>query len=143
VTDGAVNRAALSALVAQDPKALAGLESLVHPLVRQDRDQFLAAHAGDGIVVLDIPLLLETGADEGIDALVVVSAPSDVQRARVLGRPGMTPKKFEALLARQIPDVDKRAKAHFVIVTDKGLDHARDQVRMVLAAIREKLKAHS
>ena len=143
VTDGAVNRAALSSQVADSPKALNRLEALVHPLVKQDRDQFLADHAGDTMVVLDIPLLLETGADEGIDALVVVSAPSDVQRARVLARPGMTPEKFETLLARQMPDVDKRAKAHFVIVTDKGLDHARDQVRMVLAAIREKLKAES
>jgi dephospho-CoA kinase len=143
VTDGAVNRAALSAQVAQEPQALERLEQVVHPLVSQDRDRFLADHAGDDIVVLDIPLLLETGADEGIDALVVASAPSDVQRARVLARPGMTVEKFLALLARQMPDVDKRAKAHFVIVTDKGLDHARDQVRMVLATIREKLKARS
>ena len=139
VIDGAVNRTALSARVAEDPKALAQLEALVHPLVKQDRDRFLAIHTGADIVVLDIPLLLETGADEGLDALVVVSAPSDVQRDRVLARPGMTERKFDALLARQLPDVDKRAKAHFVIVTDKGLDHARDQVRMVLAAVREKI----
>jgi dephospho-CoA kinase len=139
VSGGAVDRAALSVRVAADPQALTQLEALVHPLVKQDRDRFLADHAADAIVVLDIPLLLETGADNGVDALVVVSAPSEVQRARVLARPGMTAEKFKVLLARQVPDVDKRAKAHFVIVTDKGLDHARDQVRMVLAAIREKL----
>ena len=140
IVDGAVNRAALSARVAEDPKALARLEALVHPLVKQDRDRFLADHAGADIVVLDIPLLLKPAPMKALMRLVVVSAPSDVQRARVLARPGMTEQKFDALLARQLPDVDKRAKAHFVIVTDKGLDHARDQVRMVLAAIREKPK---
>ena len=140
VKDGAVDRAALSALVARDPAVLGRLESLVHPLVAQDRDRFLAQHMQAPIVVLDVPLLLETGGLEGIDALVVVSAPSEVQRARVLARPGMSAEKFEALSARQVPDVDKRAKAHFVIVTDKGVEHARDQVRMVLAVIREKLK---
>jgi dephospho-CoA kinase len=141
VTKGAVDRAALFAQVAADPGALARLENLVHPLVTADRAQFLAAHREAELVVLDIPLLLETGLENDIDALVVVSAPSEVQRQRVLARPGMSVEKFEALLARQLPDVEKRAKAHFVIVTDQGLAHARDQVRMVLATIREKLNS--
>jgi dephospho-CoA kinase len=140
VKDGAVDRTVLSAAAATDPQVLARLESLVHPLVRADRDRFLAEHQDAAVVALDIPLLLETGRENEVDAVVVVSAPSAVQRARVLARPGMNEQKFDALLARQLPDVEKRAKAHFVIVTDKGLDHARDQVRMVLAAIREKLR---
>ena len=141
VKNGAVDRAALSALVASDPKALARLEALVHPLVAAERDAFLrnAASKGIPIVVLDIPLLFETGAEAGMDALVVVSAPADVQRARALARPGMTAEKFETLLARQLPDVDKRAKAHFVVVTDKGLEHARGQVQMILSQIGRKL----
>jgi dephospho-CoA kinase len=144
VSHGAVDRAALSALVADDAAALKKLESLVHPLVIEDRDAFLADAAENGaeIVVLDIPLLLETGV-EGIDALVVASAPASVQRERALKRPGMTEEKFTTLLARQIPDVEKRAKAHFVIVTDKGLEHARDQVKMALAAIRETIQKNS
>ena len=145
VKHGVVDRVALSGLVAGDAAGLRKLESLVHPLVMQDRDDFLADAAAGGaqIVVLDIPLLLETGAEEGIDALVVVSAPASVQRERALKRPGMTEEKFAALLARQMPDVDKRAKAHFVIVTDQGLEHARQQVKMVLAAIREKIQNHA
>jgi dephospho-CoA kinase len=143
VSHGAVDRAALSALVAANAAALKKLESLVHPLVIEDRDAFLAdaAQKGAEIVVLDIPLLLETGVD-GIDALVVVSAPAAVQRERALKRPGMTEEKFATLLARQMPDVEKRAKAHFVIVTDQGVAHAREQVKMVLAAIREKFQKH-
>ena len=90
-------------------------------------------------MLLDIPLLFETGAEAGMDALVVASAPQTVQRARALERPGMTAEKFAALLARQLPDVEKRARAHYVVVTDKGLDHARDQVRMILSDIRKKL----
>jgi dephospho-CoA kinase len=144
VRDSAVDRVALSALVAGDPAALKKLEALVHPLVTEDRDAFIraAAEKGEAIILLDIPLLFETGAEAGLDALVVVSAPSAVQRARALSRPGMTAEKFESLLARQLPDVDKRAKAHFVVVTDKGLDHARAKVKMILAAIREKIQNH-
>ncbi len=142
VKHGAVDRGALSTLVAGNAVALKKLEALVHPLVVQDRDAFLAAARDSEIVVLDIPLLLETGAEDGIDALVVVSAPASVQRERALKRPGMTEEKFATLLARQMPDVDKRAKAHFVIVTDQGPEHARDQVKMVLAAIREKIQKH-
>jgi dephospho-CoA kinase len=144
VKDGAVDRAALSALVAGDPAALAKLEMLVHPLVAAERDVFLrqAEAAGIPIVLLDIPLLFETGAEAGMDALVVASAPETVQRARALERPGMTAEKFETLLARQLPDVEKRQRAHYVVVTDKGLDHAREQVKMILAAIRETIQKH-
>jgi dephospho-CoA kinase len=110
--------------------------------VAKERDAFLAAAAarGDAIVVLDIPLLFETGAERTLDAVVVASAPGAVQRARALARPGMSEEKFEALSARQMPDVKKRAKAHFVVVTDRGLEHAREQVKMILAAIREKIQ---
>jgi len=142
VQNGAVDRAALSAAVAGDPAALAKLEQLVHPLVAAERRAFLKQSAQDDIVLLDIPLLLETGLEGEIDALVVASAPAAVQRARALSRPGMTEEKFAGLLARQLPDVDKRAKAHFVVVTDQGLDHARSQVRMILATIREKIQKH-
>ena len=142
VRDDAVDRAALSAEVAGDPEGLKKLEALVHPLVAAERKAFLAGAKGEAIVVLDIPLLFETGADAQMDALVVASAPAEVQRARALSRPGMSVEKFESLLARQLPDVEKRAKAHFVVVTDQGMDHARDQVRMILAAIREKIQKH-
>ena len=141
VKDGVVDRTALSARVTGDAAALKRLEALVHPLVAAERDAFLAGAAARGtrIVLLDIPLLFETGAETGMDALVVASAPAAVQRERALARPGMTAEKFDRLLARQVPDVDKRAKAHFVVVTDKGLDHARDQVRMILSEIEKKL----
>ena len=142
VRDGAVDRAALSAEVTGDPEGLKKLEALVHPLVAAERKAFLAGARGEAIVVLDIPLLFETGADAQMDALVVASAPAEVQRARALSRHGMSVEKFESLLARQLPDVEKRAKAHFVVVTDQGMDHARDQVRMILAAIREKIQKH-
>jgi dephospho-CoA kinase len=141
VKDGAVDRAALSALVAGNPAALAKLEALVHPLAAAARDAFLQAAASNNtpIVLLDIPLLFETGAEAGLDALVVASAPQTAQRARALQRPGMTAEKFESLLARQMPDVEKRARAHYVVVTDQGLDHARQQVRMILSDIARKL----
>src|ERR1700744_6411992 len=144
VRDGVVDRAALSALVAANPAALAKLETLVHPLVAAERDAFLqdAAAKNIPIVLLDIPLLFETGAEAGLDALVVASAPETVQRARALQRPGMTAEKFESLLARQMPDVEKRARAHYVVVTDKGLDHAGEQVKMILADIRGKIQKH-
>jgi dephospho-CoA kinase len=142
VRDDAVDRAALSRLVAGDGAALKRLEALVHPLVEKERQAFLAeAKArGDAIVLMDIPLLFETGLDANMDALVVASAPESLQRERAMARPGMTAEKFERLKARQLPDVDKRARAHFVVVTDKGLDHARQQVRMILTSIRETLR---
>ncbi|HEY4076857.1 MAG TPA: dephospho-CoA kinase [Rhizomicrobium sp.] len=134
---GAVDRAALSKIVTGDAAVLARLESLMHPLAAQKRADFLAAHADAPIVLLDIPLLLETGAE--VDAVVVATAPTHVQRERVMARPGMSEAKFTALLARQMSDDEKRAQAHYLVMTDKGLDHARDQVKMILADIRQKL----
>jgi dephospho-CoA kinase len=142
VKDGAVDRAALSALVVNDPAALKTLETLVHPLVAVERDAFLRA-TGAPIVLFDVPLLFETGADAGMDAIVVASAPDAVQRQRVLARPGMTEEKFQALKARQLPDAQKRQQAHYVVMTDKGLDHARQQVKMILADIKNKLNANA
>jgi dephospho-CoA kinase len=135
---GRVDRALLARQVTGDAAALKRLESLMHPLVADARDRFLAvSHAP--IVVLDAPLLLETGL--AVDAVVVATAPAHVQRERVLDRPGMTPEKFQALLSRQVSDVEKRAHAHYLVITDKGLDHAREQVKMILADIRAKLDA--
>ena len=136
--NGAVDRAALGRLVTGDAAALARLESLVHPLVADSRDKFLA-QTDAPIVLLDIPLLLETGTK--VDAVVVATAPEAVQRQRVLTRPGMTEAKFDALAARQLSDAQKRAQAHYLVITDKGLDHARDQVKMILADIRTKIRA--
>ena len=136
--NGVVDRAALGRLVTGDPAALARLEALMHPLVAERREEFLA-QANAPIVVLDIPLLLETGAQ--VDAVVVATAPQAVQRQRVLARPGMTEAKFDALAARQLSDAQKRAQAHYLVITDKGLDHARDQVKMILADIRTKIRA--
>ena len=135
---GAVDRAALSKALAADPGALARLEGLMHPLVAERRQQFIAA-ATAPIVLLDIPLLLEVGAQA--DAVVVASAPEHVQRQRVMARPGMTEGKFEALKARQMSDAQKRSQAHYVVITDKGLDHAREQVKMILADVRNKISA--
>jgi dephospho-CoA kinase len=140
VKDGAVDRAALSAKVVNDPAALKKLEALVHPLVVAERNEFLKS-TGAPILLFDIPLLFETGGDKEMDAVVVASAPEEVQRARVLSRPGMTAEKFEALKARQLSDAQKRQQAHYVVITDKGLDHAREQVKMILADIRAKLPA--
>ena len=138
VKDGAVDRKTLSALVTGDAAKIASLESLVHPLVIEDRDRFLQSAAGD-IVLLDIPLLFETGAQAALDAVVVASAPAEVQRARVLARPGMTEEKFQALHARQLSDAQKRQQAHYVVMTGQGLDHAREQVKMILDDIRKKI----
>lgn len=134
--NGAVDRAALARQVMDDPAALARLEQLVHPLVERRREEFLARTKAP-IVVLDIPLLLETGTQ--VDAVVVATAPEAVQRQRVLARPGMTEAKFAALAARQLSDAQKRAQADYLVTTDKGLEDARDQVRMILADIRRRL----
>ena len=139
VKDGAVDRAALSAAIARDPEALKRLETIVHPLVARSRDAFLdrARKAGAEVVLLDAPLLFETGANAGLDAVVVVSAPTQVQHRRVLERPGMTAEKLDVLISRQAPDAEKRARADFVIDTGQGLDHARAQVRRILAAVKD------
>jgi len=138
VKSGAVDRQSLSTLVVKDPSALTQLEQLVHPLVADDRRTFLQ-NSKSPIILFDIPLLFETGADAEMDAVVVASAPEKLQRARVLARPGMTAEKFERLKARQMDDAEKRQQAHYVVMTDKGLDHAREQVRMILANIRKKI----
>jgi dephospho-CoA kinase len=138
VRDGAVDREALSAQVLGQPEALKTLEAIVHPLVNATRAEFFgaAAEKAADLVVLDIPLLFETGGDKRVDAVVVVTAPAEVQRARVMERPGMTAEKLAAILARQTPDDEKRRRADFVIDTGHGLDSAREQVRQVIAALR-------
>jgi dephospho-CoA kinase len=140
VSDGKVDRARLGAHVTANPQAFKTLEAVVHPLVGQNQRDFLdkAANEGAEMVVLDIPLLFETGGDSRMDAVVVVSAPHHVQRARVLARAGMSEEKLDGILAKQTPDSEKRAKAHFVVETDQGLDHAFEQVKKVVAALHDK-----
>ena len=137
--NGAIDRKALAAELARDPEALKRLEAIVHPLVARSRDAFIdeARGAGAEVVVLDVPLLFETEGDRALDAVVVVSAPQHVQRQRVLDRPGMTAERLDALIARQTPDADKRARADFVVDTGQGLDHARAQVRQILATVKD------
>jgi dephospho-CoA kinase len=134
---GKVDRAKLAARVLDHPEALRRLEAIVHPLVREAEARFLAEARARGakVVVLDIPLLLETSGDQRVDAIVVVSAPSDTQRQRVLARPGMTPDKFDALLARQMSDSEKRRHADFVVDTSRGFEAARAQVQEILRAV--------
>lgn len=133
--NGKVDRLKLGERVIGHPEAIRRLEQIVHPLVAKVRDRFLAEaeRGGAKIAVLDIPLLYETGGERLCDAVAVVSAPPEVQRERVLARPGMTEAKFAAILAKQMPDADKRARADFVVDTSKGFDAARAQVRDILA----------
>ena len=134
---GRVNRDKLAKKVLGDSAAIKELETIIHPLVGRAEARFLdeAARKDAAVVVLDIPLLFETGADRRCDAVVVVSAPADVQRARAFERPGMTEEKFQAILAKQMPDAEKRARADFVVDTSKGFDAARAQVREILGRI--------
>ncbi len=141
---GVVDRALLAHAVLEDAAALARLEAIIHPLVAASRDVFLveAAKNGAGLVVLDIPLLFETGNDRLVDAVVLVTAPESVQKARVCARPGMTEERLAAILARQIPDTEKRARAHFIIDTSRGFAAAERQVREIvrtLAGARNKV----
>ncbi len=131
VSDGAVSRPVLKAMIAADPPALARLEAIVHPLVVASRAAFLRAHADATLVLFDIPLLFETGADADLDATLVVSAPPEVQRQRVLGRPGMTEDQLALILARQMPDADKRARATHVIETE-SLEQTRAAVQKLV-----------
>lgn len=126
-----VDRAKLGQRVFGDPEALARLEALVHPAVRAARREFLIEHGGRPLVVFDIPLLFEKGGAEEVHAIAVVSAPAEVQRARVLARPGMTPERFTQILALQLPDAEKRARADYVI--DTGTSH--DETRAAVAAL--------
>jgi dephospho-CoA kinase len=134
---GKVDRGKLAARVVDDPQALGRLEAIVHPLVRAAEMRFLAdaERRGDPVVVLDIPLLFETAAEPRVDAIVVVTAPPDTQRQRVLQRPGMTPAKLDALLARQMADDEKRRRADFVVDTSAGFEGARAQVQEILRAV--------
>lgn len=137
VRGGEVDRAALSARISGDPDALDRLEKIVHPFVRSAEEDFVAKAriAPRRLVVLDIPLLFEAGGADRVDTIIVVTAPAEVQRARVLARPDMSETKFEALLARQTADSEKRRRAHFIIDTSYGLLAARDRVGAVLRAM--------
>lgn len=137
--DGKVDRVKLGARVIGNADAINRLERLVHPLVSEARDRFLGQAVRDGadVAVLDIPLLYETGGEKLCDAVVVVSAPADMQRTRALERPGMTQEKLAAIIARQMPDAEKCARADFVVDTSKGFDAARAQVRDILAQVRK------
>jgi dephospho-CoA kinase len=134
---GKVDREKLGKRVLGDEAAMRKLEQIVHPLVRQAEERFLAAaeRSGAKVAVLDIPLLFETGAQTRCDAVAVVSAPAEVQCARAFERPGMTEQKFQTILAKQLPDADKRARADFVVDTGQGFEHARAQVRDILARV--------
>ncbi|HEX2509102.1 MAG TPA: dephospho-CoA kinase [Microvirga sp.] len=137
VSDGVVDRAKLAAAVLGDPERLGRLEAIIHPLVREEERSFLARAVAKGapIAVLDIPLLLETAGDSRCDAVLVVTAPPHVQRTRVFARPGMTEQKFVVLLAKQMPDFEKRGQAHFLVDTGRGFASAEAQVRSILACL--------
>lgn len=137
IVDAAVDRARLGALVQADPQLLKRVEEAVHPLVAMDREQFVveAAKAGVDVVVFDIPLLFETGADLQMDAVVVVTASPATQKRRALMRPGMTSERLNTILSRQTPDEEKRRRADFIVDTEGGLDVARSQVKEILREI--------
>ena len=134
---GKVDRNRLAAMVLNDQAALARLEAIIHPLVTASREKFLAQAQARGapIVVVDIPLLFETTAESQCDAVVVVSAPAEIQRARALDRPGMTEEKFATLLAKQMPDAQKRRRADFVVDSSQGFEHTRAQIRDILQSV--------
>ncbi len=135
--DGVVDRALLAAVVLDKPESLAQLEAIMHPLVAASRDAFLGESVknGAGLVVLDIPLLFETRGDRNVDAVVLVTAPASVQMERVSKRPGMTPERLAIIMARQLPDSEKRVRAHFVIDTGQGFAAAERQVRGIVRAL--------
>jgi dephospho-CoA kinase len=137
IADGKVDRVKLAARVLEDPAALKRLEAIVHPLVRALEAKFLAEAAASGatVVVLDIPLLFETGGDSRVDAVVVVSASSELQRERVLTRADMSAGKLDAILSKQTPDEEKRRRAHFVVDSSRDFDSARAQIHGILRAV--------
>jgi dephospho-CoA kinase len=139
VRDGKVDREALREAVLGKPDELKRLNAIVHPLVGRDRIGFFAQAEARGadMVVLDIPLLFETGGHANVDAIVVASAPAEMQRERVLARPGMTPERLDAILAQQMADAEKRARAHFVVDTSRGLQPAREQVAEIIEVMRD------
>lgn len=132
---GAVDRGKLSNRVVGHPEELAALEAIVHPAVHHERTRFIVENGDAPALLFEIPLLFETGGDEAFDKIIVVSAPPDVQRARVLARPGMTEEKFQALLARQVPDEEKRGRADFVIDTGGDLSTTERQVSEILSCL--------
>ena len=135
VNDGVLDRDRLRQLVLEDPRLLAELEEIVHPAVRDARATFIAKHAGAPALLFEIPLLFETGQEREFDKVVVVSAPADVQRARVLDRPGMTAEKLQSILERQLPDQEKRARADFVVDTGADLSTTQAQVDSIIACL--------
>ncbi|OCJ09632.1 dephospho-CoA kinase [Rhizobium sp. AC27/96] len=141
--DGVVDRQELGRKLATDPSGFKRLEVIVHPLVRERERSFLGTQrqAGADMVVLDIPLLFETGGDKRVDKIVVVSCDPQIQRQRVLARPGMTEQKFEMILSRQTPDAEKRARADYIIDTGGSIDAAREQVKEIIADLRRQPKA--
>lgn len=142
VVEDAVDRDRLAALVVNDAPALADLESIVHPMAAEDRAHFVTGAARDGvdIVALDIPLLFEKGGEKFLDAVVVASAPAEMQRARVLARPGMTEKKFRAILMKQTPDAEKRRRADYVVDTGVSFEETRAEVRAVIADLKRRFQ---
>ena len=135
VSGGLLDRDRLAKQVLEDPAELQRLEAIVHPAVQAARERFIASHAGAAALVFEIPLLLETGGADEFDTVVVVSAPADVQRARVLARPGMTLAKLDSILDRQMPDGEKRTRADFVVDTGGDFDATRRQVSQILACL--------
>jgi len=140
IKEGAIDRGRLGEHMRKDPLQLKVLESFIHPLVAESRANFLeqAKKTKAECVIMDVPLLFETGGEAYVDKVIVVTAPSKVQRERVMARPGMTVGLFESLLARQMPDAEKRRRADILIYTDKGLENAREQVQKILKDIRKR-----
>lgn len=135
VRDGMLDRELLASVVLEDPASLEKLERMVHPAVRDARETFIAEHGTAPALIFEIPLLFETGGDRDFDKIVVVSAPAEVQRKRVLARPGMTEDKLESILARQMPDAEKRRRADFVVDTGADLSTTEAQVRDILTCL--------
>lgn len=137
VSEGRVDRKQLAYIVQSDKKALLRIEKIIHPLVAQDRINFIAAHrcAGAKIVALDVPLLFETEMETAVDVVITITAPQSVQRERVLARSGMTESKFALLMARQCPDLEKRIRSHFVIDTSYGFDWVQAEISGLLRTL--------
>jgi dephospho-CoA kinase len=140
VVEGRVDRDLLGRAVLDKPDAMKRLEAVVHPLVGVAQRAFLenAAASGAKMAVIDVPLLFETGGEKRVDVVVVVSAPSEIQRQRVLARPGMSPEKFELILSKQVSDAEKRRRADFVVDSSKGLEHAERQVVAIIEALKHR-----
>ncbi len=140
IVNGAVSREKLSLKILENPAIIGDIERIIHPLVRHKQNEFIknSKQNGEALIVLDIPLLFETGGNELVDKVLVVSAPAEIQARRALARPGMTGEKLELILSRQMPDEEKRAKADYIVETDKGLEHAFAQVRELVDELREK-----